>query len=634
MNSLLRCLEKRFRNVMKIEELNESIEWVTQQKEKMAALMRELPNMGALSGPMPMYEDALNSLKHHVSNIAFCGKVNSGKSTLLNAVMGRSVLPTADRPLSSRIVEIENCAEGEENVTLVLFDGSERTFAGIAALEKFAVEQGSEVSEVEGVELDNIMLIRLRCHMAGFPEGIRLVDTPGIAASYETHGLLTFRYLKKAHAVVYVLKSDTPVMKADEPFLKEVVGANKNIIFVQSCAEIYDDERVSKTRTRNLELLSEIMGIAQEKIEYFVLAARCELEPPTGLQERRRYKKCAPAFKQFMSSWSWMLCRTAGLDALEYAALCVKSYAGTNIEQMRERAEIAKDNKEGEQICLQAARRAREFREAWVQDGPEWKKLVENLEKAVLDAKKDILDRMIALEERMAGIMGTLSDNKEVKAFTKALTENINAEWQWVQEACIERLNKCMLSLTWNVPSMSKQTCGRLLGNGSLVPLKMKEFGFFDFVRLGSFLLSLATGNVLGVIWKGINILSSLGKREEENAKALQSAIEELHEKFRQIRENLEQQMESEKNPLAVFFKMSMSQSYQAVTLQHNCLLEQAAEQFQACVCTEEQNQRTLALLGTQETPGLISCWETLLGKIEDIQKKISERRESVINCA
>lgn len=607
--------------------LKETIEWVGQKKKELRTLMQELPTWGALSSPVPSYEHAKTNLAQQVFNIAFCGKVNSGKSTLLNAVLGRNILPTADRPLSSRIIEIENCkSREEESCTLLMYDGSERTFSGFDALEKFAVQHDDNATEVDGVELDSILLIRLRCYMPNFPAGIRLVDTPGIAASYESHGLLSFRYLKKAHAVVYVLKSDAPVTQSDVPFLEEVIGANKNIIFVQSCAEIYDEKRVGETRERNMELLSGILGVPKSKIEYYVLAARCELVKPTGLLERSQYEVLAPVFEQFMTSWRWLLCRTAGMDALEYASLCTEHYVSTNISQMEDIAKTAQDTTAGEKICLEAAKRAREFREAWVQDGAKWKKLVENLEKAVTAVNDDVRKRLVSLEERMVERLKQITTNDEVKAFQKALPENIEAEWQAVQDACVERLNKCMMVLEWEIPSMSKSTCGRLLGNGILVPMKLKEFGFMDGLRVVLFGVALVTATAGVIIAKGISLLWSTGRKASANEKALNDAVASLRKKFKEIRENLETQLKSKRNPLSVFFKRAMALSYQSVTEQHNRLLVHAAELFRTCVCESEENERMI-----QEKRKLISCWSMVQDKLKKLRKEIERRRKIII---
>lgn len=617
---------------MNTETLKKAVQTAESHRKKLSEMMRNLPAMGAVYKPTDAYEQALKTLLNTECNIAFCGKVNSGKSTLLNALLGRAILPTADRPMSSRIVEIENSEKKKEGFSLIFYDGTEKVYDDLKQLEKYAVELGSEVESVDGVELNSIMLIRVRCHMPELPSGIRLVDTPGIGASYENHSLLSYRYLQKAHAVVYVLKSDAPVSRLDQPFLEEVIKANKNIIFVQSCADAYDAE-CDEIAVRNLELLEELLGKKRDEIAYFTLAARFELEPPGNsvidMELREQYAKYAPNFEAFTATWQWMLARTAGLDALEAALLCTHSYLTGNIEQMDQRLTIAHDGAaEGERICLESAGKAREFREKWVGDAPAWAELVQELEKAVMDAVPDIDTRLESLKEKKIQELNSITNENEAKGFGNRIVDDINAEWQWVQDACVERINRVLATrLEWEAPVVTSSSVGRLLKNGSLVPLKLKDFGLGDLFRLGTFLVSVVTMNVVGILWRGWQLITSIGKREAENQRKKAEAASQLIESFDSIRKNLQEQLESKENPLAQLFKLAVAQAFSSVMRQHECLLQIAVDQLEACGRSEEQKQKTIMLLkGTPpDRPGLLPMWGKCLDSVSGLLKELEQ---------
>lgn len=615
---------------MNTETLKKAVQTAESHRKKLSEMMRNLPAMGAVYKPTDAYEQALKTLLNTECNIAFCGKVNSGKSTLLNALLGRAILPTADRPMSSRIVEIENSEKKKEGFSLIFYDGTEKVYDDLKQLEKYAVELGSEVESVDGVELNSIMLIRVRCHMPELPSGIRLVDTPGIGASYENHSLLSYRYLQKAHAVVYVLKSDAPVSRLDQPFLEEVIKANKNIIFVQSCADAYDSDRVDATANRNLELLETLLDKKQNEIAYFSLAALGKLEPPSGVIQRRQYAKYAPNFEAFTATWRWMLARTAGLDALEAALLCTHSYLTGNIEEMKQRLTIARDGvAKGKGICVDSARKAREFREKWVGDAPAWAELVQELEQAVDDAASDIDTRLESLKEKKIQELNSITNENEAKGFGNRIADDINAEWQWVQDACVERINRVLATrLEWEAPVVTSSSVGRLLKNGSLVPLKLKDFGLGDLFRLGTFLVSVVTMNVVGVIWRGWRLITSIGEREAENQRKKAEAASQLIESFDSIRDNLQKQLKSKENPLAQLFKLAVAQAFSSVMRQHECLLQIAVDQLEACGRSVEQKQKTIMLLegeGTPDRPGLISMWGKCLDSVSGLLKELEQ---------
>lgn len=619
---------------MKVEEFKDAVKKVSELREQVAAQMEQLPKSGAVAAPTEFYKNSRSALLTGIYNVAFCGRVNCGKSTLLNAVIGKAILPTGDRPLSSRIVEIENCKPEEEGFSLLLQDGSVKTYTEIAKLNDFATQQSINVQSVDGIELDSIILIRLRCHMPNLADGIHLVDTPGIGASYKEHGRLSYHYLKNVHAVVYVLSSEAPLNRVDEPFLKEVFETNKNIIFVQSCADLYDIKHVTETAARNIKLLGDLFSIPQEEINYFTLAAECELNPPCDMMRLDRYEdgEYTQHFSSFMDAWRWMMCRTAGLDALEVALLSAKSYIQTNMEQMNQQLAVAEENsEESKQMCLSAAREARLFREQWTGDGTKWHELIQALEKAVKLSKEDIITRLKNLRAEKLGMLTPENAANLSEDFGTRVNEDIQAEWQNVQRACVDRVNAAMTVLTWEIPAIdNNQEIARLLKNGSLVPMKLSEFGLGDLVRLGSILVSICAGNVVGVVVKSVRFLFSLAKREAQNKRAILEARESLEETFDKMIRNITKSLDSKRNPLAIFFKMAVEKSHRSIVQQYDSLVQHASELLCICGCTDEGRTQLIAeLQGTDEKPGLLSVWRqqldlvnNQLSEIEKLQKQ------------
>ena len=53
-----------------------------------------------------LLEEYISQLQQKMVTIAVEGEFSSGKSSLINALIGYQLLPTADRPLTSRRVEI------------------------------------------------------------------------------------------------------------------------------------------------------------------------------------------------------------------------------------------------------------------------------------------------------------------------------------------------------------------------------------------------------------------------------------------------------------------------------------------------------------------------------------------------
>lgn len=59
-------------------------------------------------------------------NIVVCGEMKKGKSSLLNAIIGRDILPVANQVATSQVFRISNSVK--ESFELVFSDGSKKRF--------------------------------------------------------------------------------------------------------------------------------------------------------------------------------------------------------------------------------------------------------------------------------------------------------------------------------------------------------------------------------------------------------------------------------------------------------------------------------------------------------------------------
>jgi GTPase Era involved in 16S rRNA processing len=124
--------------------------------------------------------------------LAFCGHFSAGKSTLINQLAGSHVLPSGPIPTSANQVLLRH---GEAGATVRFRDGSDLDLpsAGLQRLAEFCAD-GEQVESVE-----------IRHPLAHVPEGVWLMDTPGIDSTDEAHRLVTESALYLADAVCYVM---------------------------------------------------------------------------------------------------------------------------------------------------------------------------------------------------------------------------------------------------------------------------------------------------------------------------------------------------------------------------------------------------------------------------------------------
>ena len=119
-------------------------------------------------------------------NVAFLGEFSSGKTTLINALLGTEFLPTFETPTTAVITEIY---KGEkDNYSVLRKDGK---------IEKIQISELAK--EVRNISENQKIIITLK----DIPfldekikdEKIKIVDTPGVHSIEEMHDDITFGYL-------------------------------------------------------------------------------------------------------------------------------------------------------------------------------------------------------------------------------------------------------------------------------------------------------------------------------------------------------------------------------------------------------------------------------------------------------
>ncbi len=188
-------------------------------------------------------------------NLAVCGKVKNGKSSLINALIGREILPVCNDVATSRVFRISNA--DEESFYVIYANGDKKEIS----LEELA-SYGSQAEINNTGEImanQSIAYIQVNTKIDFLPDGVSLIDTPGIGSTYPQHTAITRQYIKEADGALFVM-NPAPLEKVETDFIKEVVEATPGIIFVTTKTDQYSMEVVDETMSRNKELISKAVG--------------------------------------------------------------------------------------------------------------------------------------------------------------------------------------------------------------------------------------------------------------------------------------------------------------------------------------------------------------------------------------
>ena len=188
-------------------------------------------------------------------NLAVCGKVKNGKSSLINALIGRRILPECNDVATSRVFKISNAKT--DSFYLVYSNGDKKEIT-LSELTKYGSQAKIDTTGEESSD-KVIAYIQVNTPIDFLPEGVSIIDTPGIGSTYPQHTAITKQYLKYADASLFVM-NPTPLENVEISFLKEIVEISPSIIFVTTKTDLSGNQVVDDAIRRNKELIANAIG--------------------------------------------------------------------------------------------------------------------------------------------------------------------------------------------------------------------------------------------------------------------------------------------------------------------------------------------------------------------------------------
>jgi GTP-binding protein EngB required for normal cell division len=169
--------------------------------------------------------------------VAVIGQFKRGKSTLLNALLGASILPTGVTPITAipTFIEASNSAW-----VRVAFNNGREPVVTTAAREIPALLE-RHISEAENPRnrLD-VESVAIGVRSTFLDEGIVLVDTPGVGSTFRHNTLTAEAVLTECDAALFVLSADPPITETEVSYLDKVRSLIPKIFFILNKADLLD----------------------------------------------------------------------------------------------------------------------------------------------------------------------------------------------------------------------------------------------------------------------------------------------------------------------------------------------------------------------------------------------------------
>jgi GTP-binding protein EngB required for normal cell division len=198
------------------------------------AKLAEIVEQRGLASLFPLLR-ACRALAEEASplDVAVFGQFKSGKSSLLNAVLGRDLLPVGAIPVTAVVTRI---TAGSDSASVIGLDGS-RTGIPLERIADYVSEAGNPDNR-RGVAIVDVGTPALE----GLP-GLRLVDTPGLGSALAHNTQATRDWLPDVAMALVVVSAERPLSQEDLDLLGELVAVAPRIVIVLSKVDLVSAEQ-------------------------------------------------------------------------------------------------------------------------------------------------------------------------------------------------------------------------------------------------------------------------------------------------------------------------------------------------------------------------------------------------------
>src|SRR5260221_1903915 len=220
-----------------MDEHRSALEGFRERKLDVTVALSDLSDIAGALGAKSLKEridkDLVRKLEEDRFHLVVVGEFNHGKTTFVNALLGKQVLPTGVTPTTATIHHIRYAEVPE--ATIVSTSGKRDTLP-FGEVSKFAVGGGRGEEGVDFLEI-------------GYPapllkERILLVDTPGVNDLSLQRADITYSYIPRADAVLFLLDAGQILKESERVFLEEKLlrASRDKIVFVITKWDLLSDD--------------------------------------------------------------------------------------------------------------------------------------------------------------------------------------------------------------------------------------------------------------------------------------------------------------------------------------------------------------------------------------------------------
>ncbi|SDW14843.1 Dynamin family protein [Lachnospiraceae bacterium KHCPX20] len=571
------------------------------------------------------------------------GEFSRGKSMLVNAIIGKKLLPSSKNPTTATLNIIEDGTDIPE-YCVFYHDGTKKDLSGEEFLELVAPDgrdiKPTEINKFysESTKLQQIHHVRIKVDNRMGKNGITIVDTPGVNDVDERREQITYKFIPNADAALIVCSSTQQLSKSEMVFLKENILKNDigKLFIVSNFKDMLSNEeeceKVKAHFVTNLEGIVHpdriILVSAKEALRHKRFQNGEQIKKPHGSYEETGFEELESRLYDFLIN------ERGTIKVERYKAIlkkCSEELAYGPIERrldalklttMELELKIQTLRPEIQQIKMRCDNRLSEIHSKLVVEGRSFSKEYRNLQDtlyrkakdAVCRCESDIPEEVFAYmeesineceKELYAGFPERMKD-KMIEIMRDSL-DKMGDEFGIVgiqldfgfddlqNTACIGTIKNELTK--GNIPS-TEATSGEIIGTA--VTVAAGVVGLVAAVSLGGLALPFAHVGLRLLSGLGTKITDSIDGVTDANRQKVQLTrvlLAEVEKRFHApIDNNVAAFEEQYKSNLNVCLDRIKNECYERLEQTINELNAQLEEKMSAAVESEEERKRLMEI--------------------------------------
>lgn len=227
----------------------------------------ELKTIGGFSEEVEIIKDRLNDTE---IRIAVVGEFSSGKSTFINALIGKDILNHATKETTAVITKIVNTRKNSlkyDTGEVIFKDGRVKKLKDLRYLKEYTSTFSTTYDVVNQIKNVNIYV-----PIVDSEERIVLIDTPGLNGIADGHREQTIKLIKNAHFCIYLLQRKG-LSNTDIGFLNYIKQYQNNFIVIQNFIDTFNSlegEFLSEKLKKQQQILEEKIFKNKNDFTYYL----------------------------------------------------------------------------------------------------------------------------------------------------------------------------------------------------------------------------------------------------------------------------------------------------------------------------------------------------------------------------